>query len=172
MSGEVEIAHNSRSKTAKRMTGGGSKTTKKKNGSKSKYQKFLSNEISRQHKLHPGKDNTEYMKLAAKAWAKYKVEHGIVTGSKSAKKKMTGGVRKKKKTNNGSKSASKKMVGGAKKRKAVGSKTAKKKKAAGSKIAKKKKAAGSKTAKKKKSKSKASKKSARTINSYWIMHVV
>lgn len=39
---------------------------------KSEYQMFISKEIAKQRKLHPGLKTSEYMKLAALEWRKYK----------------------------------------------------------------------------------------------------
>ena len=58
-----------------------------------KYQEFMSKEIPNQRKKNPGLQATDYMKLAADEWSKYKELKGITTqtrpratGSKTVKK--------------------------------------------------------------------------------------
>lgn len=50
------------------------------------YQKFVSRELPKLRKKYPELKQTDYMKLAAKEWNKYKKENAIGTGSKTASK--------------------------------------------------------------------------------------
>jgi len=61
--------------------------------------------MKKEKKKNPGKQQKEYLSLAAKAWAKYKKDNGITTGT-SKSKKATGGK----------KAATKKTTGGKKKK--------------------------------------------------------
>ena len=46
---------------------------------KTAFQGFISEEIQRQREKKPGLQNSDYMRLAAKAWNKYKEKNGIKT---------------------------------------------------------------------------------------------
>jgi len=50
------------------------------------YQNFISTELRRQRKKHPGLNNKEYMKLAAEEWNKYKEKNGMPPTKKNPKK--------------------------------------------------------------------------------------
>jgi len=50
------------------------------------YQNFISTELKRQRKKHPGLNNKEYMKLAAEEWNKYKAKNGMPPTKKKSQK--------------------------------------------------------------------------------------
>lgn len=54
------------------------------------YREFISRELRKLRDENPDLENTEYMKMAAKNWSRYKDKHGIVvasSGSKSSRSK-------------------------------------------------------------------------------------
>ena len=64
-----------------------SKSSKKSSKILTNFREFMSIQLHELRKEHPGLANTEYMRIAAKLWDKYKKEHGIVVGSKSRNEK-------------------------------------------------------------------------------------
>jgi len=61
------------------------------------YQNFISTELKRQRKKHPGLNNKEYMKLAAEEWNKYKAKNGMPPTKKNPKKTVAKAASSKKK---------------------------------------------------------------------------
>jgi len=78
------------------------------------YQKFVAKELRTLRKKHPGLKQTEYMKLAAREWNKYKIDHNMPGGAKTKKSKS--GSKTSKKSRSGSKTSKKSSKSKSKKR--------------------------------------------------------